>query len=120
MVVDGLHARGSWKGTWGRAWALRRAYYDYAALTASADALDGVDLDRPGNQVLAPFSRFDLGLQAKRRVRGVTVEAQLSVVNVFGRANPFDWSLDTAGGPSTRTARSLPGRHLFVLLGLRY
>jgi len=119
-VADGLHARGSWKGTWGRSWALRRAYYDYAVLTTSADALDGVDLDRPGDQVLAPFSRFDLGLQAERRVRGVTVEAQLSIVNVFDRANPFDWSLDTTGPQPARTARTLPGRHLFVLLGLRY
>lgn len=119
-VVDGLHARGSWQGMWRRPWALRRAYYDYTALTANADALDGIDLDRPGDQVLAPFARLDLGLHAQQRVRGVTVEAQLNVVNVLDRANPFDWSLDTTGAELTRVARTLPGRHLFVLLGLRY
>lgn len=119
-IVDGLHARGSWQGMWRRAWALRRAYYDYAALTANANVLEGIDLDRPGDHVLAPFSRLDLGLHAEQRFRGVTVEAQLNVVNVLDRANPFDWSLDATGAPPTRIARTLPGRHLFVLLGLRY
>jgi len=39
---------------------------------------------------------------------------------VLDRANPFDWSLDATGAELTRVARTLPGRHLFVLLGLRY
>ena len=119
-LADGLHALGSWQGTWGRSWALRRAYYDYAALTADGAALDGFDLDRPGAHVLAPFSRFDMGLKAERRLRGLTIEAQLNVANVFDRANPFDWSLDTSGTQTARIARTLPGRRLFVLLGLRY
>jgi hypothetical protein len=46
------------------------------------------------------------------------VEAQLSVVNVLGRRNAFDRSLDAAGAHPR--ARTLPGRRAFVLVGLRY
>ena len=119
-LAEGVHALGSWQGVWGRPWALRRAYYDYVALTDAAETLTAFDLDRPGNQVLAPFSRFDVGLRAETTIRGVTVEAQTSIVNVFDRANPFDWSLAASAGAPERIARTLPGRHLFVLIGLRY
>jgi len=119
-LAGGVHALGSWRGTWGRSWALRRAYYDYAALTGGGAALDGFNLARPGDQVLAPFSQFDVGLKMERRIRGVTVEARLNLVNVFDRANPFDWSVDTSGIRAERVARTLPGRRLFMLLGVRY
>lgn len=119
-LVRGLYAVGSWEGVWGRSWALRRAYYDYAALTQDASTIEGLDVHRPGDQVLAPLSRFDLGLRAERSVRGVTVELRTHVVNVFDRANAFDWSLTTSGSVPRRHVRTLPGRRLFVLLGVRY
>ena len=119
-LADGLHALGSWQGTWGRPWALRRAYYDYTAQTANRQFLEGPDLNRPGDQVLAPFSRFDLGLKVERRLRGVALQTQLSVVNVLDRPNPFDRSLGTPGAPPGGTTRTLPGRRFFMLLGVRY
>ncbi|MES3631017.1 MAG: carboxypeptidase-like regulatory domain-containing protein [Longimonas sp.] len=120
QIVDGLHAVGSWQGIWGRSWALRRAYYDYTPHTYAAQSRIGADLTRPGRQQLAPFSRVDLGLQAERRIAGVTVEAQLNVVNVLDRANAFDWSLGSDGSVDNPIVRTLPGRNVFFLVGLRY
>jgi hypothetical protein len=118
-LTDGLHALGHWRGTWGRSWALRRPYYDYLA-PLDADRFPGYDLSRPGQQTLDPFSRLDLGLKGTLRVRGVTVEAQLRLVNVLDRHNPFDQSLTPTGARPVPTTRTLPGRRAFVLLGLRY
>jgi hypothetical protein len=119
-LAEGVRALGSWKGVWGRSWALRRAYYDYTARTHTAESRLDADLTQPGNQQLAPFSRIDLGIRAERRIAGVTVEAQLNVVNVFDRANPFDWSPGAGGSVDHPMVRTLPGRNVFFLLGLRY
>jgi len=118
-LADGLHARANWKGIWGRAWALRQGYYDYLALTDETP-FPGYDLARPEQQTLAPFSRFDLGLRGERSLRGVTLEAQLSVVNVLDRHNEFDRSLGAAGTPAEPISRTLPGRRAFVLVGVRF
>ena len=115
-VLTGVHALASWQGQWNRPWALRRAYYDYVAPTGG---VDGVVLDRPAEQRLAPFSRVDLGLRAETTVRGVTLETRASVVNVFDRANPFDWSLDTAGPAPQPVPRTLPGRRIHLQVGVR-
>lgn len=119
MLAEGLHALANWKGIWGRSWALRRAYYDYLAVVDD-NRFSGYDLSRPGQQELDPFSRIDLGLKGERTVAGMTVEAQLSLVNVLGRRNAFDQSLDSTGPRPTPATRTLPGRRVFVLLGLRY
>jgi hypothetical protein len=116
---DHLEAQGHWKGTWGRPWALRRGYYDYLAL-AEDDPFPGYDLSRPGDQTLDAFSRLDLGMNGTYSVRGVTLEAQVRVVNVLDRHNPFDWSLSSRDGSATPVSRTLPGRRAFVLFGIQY
>ncbi len=118
-LAEGLEAHAHWQGTWERPWALRRAYYDYLALAGGTRDLS-YDLTRPGNQVLSPFSRLDLGLSAETRLRTFTLEARLNLVNVLDRHNAFDWSLDPTGPRSTPVRRTLPGRRLFVSLGLKY
>ncbi len=117
QLVGGLVAQASWQGTWNRPWALRRSYYDYLAVTSGP--LPGVDVQTPGAQRLAPFTRLDVGLRAQRTVRGVEVRARLSVVNVLDRANPYDESLHPGASGPERIARSLPGRRVFALLGIR-
>jgi len=118
-VTDGLHALANWKGTWGRTWALRQGYYDYLALADEAP-FPGYDLTRPEQQTLDPFSRVDLGLKGERSLRGVTLEAQLSLVNVLDRRNAFDRSLGAAGTSAEPIPRTLPGRRAFVLVGVRF
>jgi len=118
-LVDGLQARANWKGIWGRSWAFRQGYYDYLAL-AEETPFSGYDLARPEQQRLDPFSRFDVGLRGERSLRGVTLEAQLSLVNVLDRHNEFDRSLGAAGTPAAPISRTLPGRRAFVLVGVRF
>ncbi|MFB6248504.1 MAG: carboxypeptidase-like regulatory domain-containing protein [Salinibacter sp.] len=118
-LTAGVHALAHWTGTWGRTWALRRGYYDYLAPT-NGSSFPTHDLSRPGRQTLAPFSRLDLGVKGETAVRGVTLEAQVSLVNVLDRRNPFDRSLGAAGARAEPTARTLPGRRAFVLVGVRF
>ncbi|WP_103020504.1 TonB-dependent receptor [Salinibacter altiplanensis] len=119
-LVDGFEAHAHWQGTWDRPWALRRAYYDYLARTEDPQDFAPYDLSRPGDQVLAPFSRVDLGLTAKTTLRSLTAEARLNLVNVFDRHNTFDWSLAPAGSRSAPVRRTLPGRRVSLLLELHY
>jgi hypothetical protein len=123
-VAGGVEARARWESVWGRSWALRRIYYDYVGssgdLPASLTGPDPVALDTPGDDTLAPFHRLDLGLQAERTWGGVTVGAELSVVNVLGRANAFDASVLSTSSSTTRQPRLLPGRRLVAVLSLRY
>jgi hypothetical protein len=48
------------------------------------------------------------------------VEAQVRLVNVLDRHNPFDWSLSSRDGSATPVPRTLPGRRAFVLFGIQY
>ena len=114
-VVDGLAALASWRGEWDRPWALRQAYYDYAQPTSTLPST--VDLDRPGAQRIAPYSRLDAGVRAEQTVRGVTLSTRAQVLNVFDRANAFDASLDPITGALTH--RTLPGRRLHVSLRMQ-
>ena len=114
-----VYAVGSWEGIWGRPWGLRRAYYDYLAQTNEAEAFP-LDLTRPDDQRLDPFSRLDLGLRTEQRVGGVTLEARTQLVNVLNRANTFDQFLDPTSASSERMNRTLPGRRLFIMVGVRF
>ena len=116
----GVEARVSGQGIWGRSWALRRAYYDYIVHTQGNDAFEGFDLNRPGDQQLAPMLRLDLALRGEWTLKGMGLHAQIGLVNALDRANPFDWSLDTSGAVPEAVPRNLPGRRAFVLLGIRY
>ena len=118
-LTDDLRAHAHWQGIWGRPWALRRAYYDYLALTDGAPDVP-YDLSRPGDQVLAPFSRLDLGLSAETTLRTLTLEARVNLVNVLDRHNAFDWSLNPTGPRPSPIQRTLPGRRLFIAVGLKY
>jgi hypothetical protein len=118
-LADGLHALANWKGVWGRSWALRKGYYDYLALLGDPP-FPNYDLARPGQQTLAPFSRIDLGMRGEMAVRDVTLEAQVRLVNVLDRRNTFDRSLGSTGVRAESIARTLPGRRMFVMVGVRF
>ena len=118
-LVEGLQARARWESVWGRSWALRPIYYDYVGPSSAPPSLDNVSLRTPGTDALAPYHRLDLGVQGTLTWQGVTAEAQLSLVNVLGRANPFDASLRPEGPSLVRQERNLPGRRVVAILKLR-
>jgi hypothetical protein len=119
-LTDGLRATARWQGIWGRPWALRRAYYDYLALVADETDFAPYDPDRPGDHILAPFARLDLGLAAETTWRTLTLDAEVRLVNALNRHNPFDWSLDPSGPQTTPQPRTLPGRRVVLKVGLRF
>jgi len=119
-IVEGLQARTRWESIWGRSWALRPIYYDYVGPSGAPSSLDGTSLNAPGTDELAPYHRLDLGLQGTMDWQGVTATAEVSLVNVLGRANPFDASLRPKGPSLLRRARTLPGRRIVAVLHLRF
>ncbi|MFB6248215.1 MAG: carboxypeptidase-like regulatory domain-containing protein [Salinibacter sp.] len=119
-LADGLRARARWESIWGRSWALRPIYYDYVGPSGAPPSLSGVSLDAPGADKLAPYHRLDLGLRGALTWQGVTATAEVSLVNVLDRANPFDASLRPKGPSLVRRARTLPGRRIVTALNLRF
>jgi hypothetical protein len=118
-LVEGLQARARWESVWGRSWALRPIYYDYVGPSGAPPSLDGISLSAPGTDGLAPYHRLDLGLQGTMEWQGVAATAEVSLVNVLDRANPFDVSLRSKGSSVVRRARTLPGRRIVATLTLR-
>lgn len=107
----GLRAGASGRGAWGRAWGLRRAYYDYLALFDGPDALAPFDLDHPEDHILPATYTLDLDLTLVRALAGTVVEVRGLVANVLDRRNVYDWSLTATGEGTAVLPRLLPGRH---------
>lgn len=102
-------ARG--RGAWGRAWAFRRAYYDY--LPAHTSASYGLfDLDTPEDDLPRAYLTLDLGLSYERALGPGRLEVGAEVANVLDRANVLDWSLEPSAeepGDFRAVTRTLPG-----------
>lgn len=116
---NGLRTTLHWKGTWGRRWAFRRAYYDYFSTEESA-LVGGYRLDAPSTQMLRPLYRLDAGLSYTKTWRGARVGAQIQLINVLDRANTFDWGLRPTDAGFVRSARMLQGRHPVFSLMVGY
>jgi hypothetical protein len=101
------------RSVWGRAWALRRAYYDLA--------LPGLPVTTPEADALPAWHEVDLALTRAFAVAGAHAELSLSALNVLGRANELDaWLLPAAaGGPPTRAPRLGVGRQLLLAASVR-
>jgi hypothetical protein len=115
----GVRAMLRWKGTWGRRWAFRRAYYDYFSAEGPA-RVGGYRLNAPSDQMLRPLYRLDAGLSYAATWQGARVEAQVQLINVFDRTNTFDWSLRPTDTGLARSVRALPGRRPVFSLTVGY
>ena len=113
---------GRWRGTWGRTWGFRRAYYDFfgaqvddrwaAAVPRDlqpiiARHIDAYALDDPGRHRLPPMLQLDLGAAWVRPVGPAQVQVRLDLLNVLNRANVADWRF-TADADAYRTTGLLP------------
>ncbi|PQJ34942.1 hypothetical protein BSZ35_10340 [Salinibacter sp. 10B] len=105
---------------WGRSWGFRQTYYDYLGGQSDIEAVLGRSLNAPSTHVLAPRMRLDLGLRYTLQWSDLVLEARLDVINVFDRANPFDWGVRPTDDGMTRTTRRLPGRRAVGGLTVRY
>lgn len=110
-LQGGVSVNVSWRGTWGRRWSFRQAYYDYLVLLASPVSFSPFDLTQPGEHDLPPFYRLDTGLTFEREVKGLKLQARLFILNVLDRHNIYDWSVEQTETGAAPIARTLPGRH---------
>jgi outer membrane receptor protein involved in Fe transport len=118
-MTDAVRLRLRGEHGWGRSWGYRQTYYNYFG--GQPDAMADLELDTPGAHTLPHHTRIDLGARYTVQWKNVTLEAQLDIINVLDRQNPFDWGARPADGDSiTRTTRRLPGRRLSGALTLRY
>ncbi|PEN10951.1 hypothetical protein CRI94_17130 [Longibacter salinarum] len=123
-IGAGFSLQTSWTGIWGRAWAFRKAYYDYltgrsysqnntAGFNRVANVIEQPEapgFNRPGDDVLPPFLNVDVGFGYNRTFGGVEIGALLQVSNVLDRSNVIDRSLIPRFITYTDRPRTLPGR----------
>ncbi|MDX1421321.1 MAG: hypothetical protein R3181_15250, partial [Rubricoccaceae bacterium] len=108
----GVRVGASWRGSWGRRWALRRSYYDVLALAEGAGALPPFDLDAPEEHALPATMALDLDLTLTRPLGRSTLVLRALLANATDHRNVYDWSLETAASGAVAQPRLLPGRHL--------
>lgn len=107
-VAGGIALDAEARGVWGRTWALRRAYYDYVALTDPADALP---IGLPGDDPLPTLYTLDVGVSWLGRLGGSLTELRAEVRNAQPERQVLDYSLveDDPGTGFRRRSRLLPG-----------
>ena len=78
------------------------------------------DLNQPSDLTVSPYYRLDAGLTYEQRWGRARVQARAFIVNVLGRDNVYDWSLEQNEEGIDRVARTLPGRHPVFSLRFDY
>lgn len=119
-LITNLQVLGNWNASWGRKWALRRAYYDYLAFHLPSDKFEPFDVHDPSAPKSAPYFTLDAGLSYQARWNPVTAEFRAFVTNVMNRRNEFDLSLEHAPDGLAPVVRRLPGRHIFLSVHFTY
>ncbi|HEX7070044.1 MAG TPA: hypothetical protein VF190_04535, partial [Rhodothermales bacterium] len=124
--TESLRAAASWRHTWGRAWAFRRAYYDYlGADTVIVGQFDQYDLRRPSQHRLPPFNQVDVSVRYARELGAVDLAIGLDLLNAFNRRNVVDYALDFRYTDGTgleydRSARATAPRMLVASISMAW
>jgi len=100
-VGSGFRLRADGTGIWGRAWGLRRAYYDFLTL----HDFGGPTLGAPEDDGLPALLQVDVGLGWEGRVGDARIGVNLELRNVLDHDNVLDRSL---------RRRSAPGQDAYV------
>ncbi|MEM1093937.1 MAG: TonB-dependent receptor [Bacteroidota bacterium] len=80
---------------WGRRWGFRQAYYDYFASDPGGVFVFGpYDLKDPDAHRLPALYQLDVGLAITLPVGRSVLQIRGDVLNVLGRNNVADWSLE--------------------------
>lgn len=113
--ADAFIATARWRGSWGRAWGFRRAYYDYLATDSLGHrnpVYGDFDLREPEAHRLKPFYQFDLGAAYSHTFGPVALQVRVDVQNLLNRANVADWSLLAVPNEAGTTYRRIARNHL--------
>ena len=122
----GLRLSADWRSSWGRAWAFRRAYYDYlGADELLGTRFAGYDLRDPDAHRLPPFHQLNVGVRYRSRLRWADVVLGLDLLNVLNRRNVVDYALDFSYSTETglsynRSARATAPRMLVAAVSIAF
>jgi len=110
-LVDGFSVDLESVNVWGRTWGLRRAYYDFLALSQSAGDLP---LGLPEEDRLPSLHQLDVGLSWLGQLGGSLAEVRAEVRDAQVRRQVLDYSLVRTTTPDgspgyERRGRLLPG-----------
>jgi len=116
--ADVVPARGvvllvRWKGSWGRTWGFRKAYYDFLSAHlndvgslleelretgVSSDAINRIqrqitnyDLTNPDSHKLSPIYQLDLSGSYSMRLGKYALQLRADIINVLDRKNTAEW-----------------------------
>ena len=129
-----LQASVRWRGSWGRVWGFRQAYYDFLGTdTDQGLTFGGIDFRQPTDleHQLNPFKQLDLGFAFTTTAGPGDLQIRADILNVTNRRNEADRNLlevipsetaqieeETSG--LIRQSRHLLGRALSISLRLRW
>ncbi len=116
VPMSGLVVLARWRGSWGRTWGYRKAYYDFLSahlndLTAllkemkengvSTDAINRIerqvtnyDLTSPDNHILSPIYQLDLSTAYSMRLGKYSLQVRADLINVLNRDNTAEWRFE--------------------------
>ena len=102
----------TWTQNWGRAWGLRRGYYDVFAIWDPNTELALPDLDSPTKDTLPIYQRLDIGLTYLWQNKEYSTRIQLFMLNVLDHDNVYDNNVEAQIETFRTIPRRLPGRQL--------
>ena len=121
LATDLVPAKGvvllmRWRGSWGRTWGYRKAYYDFLsaylndvdslleelrANGVSGDAINRIkrqitnyDLTAPDSHTLPPIYQLDLSGSYSMRLGKYTLQLRADIINVLNRDNTAEWRFE--------------------------
>lgn len=85
-----------WRSAWGRKWAFRQAYYDYIASDpqTTQKTFGPYDFLRPQDHRMRPLHQLDAAVAVEQPVGAARLRLRADLLNVLGRRNAADWTLD--------------------------
>jgi hypothetical protein len=119
--TDVVPARGvvllmRWRGSWGRTWGFRKAYYDFLSAHlnnvdslleelrdngVSTDAINRIkrqitnyDLTSPDSHTLSPIYQLDLSGSYSMRIGKYALQLRADIINVLNRDNVAEWRFE--------------------------
>ena len=110
----------NWVQQLGRSWGFRKTYYDVFDIWSPETSISLPDFQDPGNDSLPAYQRFDLGMKYVWQGKGFRSQLRLGVLNMLGRDNVYDYSVEAREDSFSRVPRTLPGRQFSLSVRVDY
>ena len=89
-ATSSLSINAEWQSIWGRAWAFRRAYYDYLSVAHSTHQFGMFDFGSPSNDLLSPYHQLDIGLNYRLKLPSLNLLLGVNLINALDRKNELE------------------------------